>query len=78
MHVIEELFALEMKAKHLDYFVSADERIPICLYGDEGRIKQIIINLVSNALKFTETGSVEVRFDLDYQTEKEVYLSIGN
>lgn len=75
-HVIEELFYLSTKSKNLDYEVSVDEKIPDTLFGDEGRIKQIIINLVSNALKFTESGRIEVSFDLDYQTEIEAYLSV--
>lgn len=75
-HLIEELFYLSTKSKNLDYEVSVDEKIPDTLYGDEGKIKQIIINLVSNALKFTESGIIEVRFDLDYQTKTEAYLSV--
>ncbi|MFR7897384.1 sensor histidine kinase, partial [Turicibacter sanguinis] len=75
-HVIEELFIINTSKKSLDYVVNIDEQIPSVLYGDEARIKQIIINLMSNALKFTEHGKIEVSFDLDYQTENEVYLSI--
>lgn len=75
-HVIEELFIINTSKKSLDYVVNIDEQIPSVLYGDEARIKQIIINLMSNALKFTENGKIEVSFDLDYQTENEVYLSI--
>lgn len=75
-HVIEELFIINTSKKSLDYVVNIDEQIPSVLYGDEARIKQIIINLMSNALKFTEHGKIEVSFDLDYQTETEVYLSI--
>ena len=40
------------------------------------RIKQIIINLVSNAIKFTESGEIRVIFELDYQNETDAYLSI--
>ena len=75
-HVIEELFIINTSKKSLDYVINIDEQIPSVLYGDEARIKQIIINLMSNALKFTEHGKIEVSFDLDYQTENEVYLSI--
>lgn len=73
---IEELFIINMNKKSLNYLVSINEEIPSVLYGDESRIKQIIINLVSNALKFTESGTIKVSFDLDYQTETEIYLSI--
>lgn len=75
-HVIEELFIINTSKKDLNYIVNIDEQIPSVLYGDEARIKQIIINLMSNALKFTDQGKIEVSFDLDYQTETEVYLSI--
>lgn len=75
-NVIEELFIINAKDKNIEYLVTIDESIPSVLYGDESRIKQIIINLMSNALKFTQNGKIEVSFDLDYQTELEVYLSI--
>ncbi len=46
--------------KGLAFEMSVDERLPATLIGDAGRIKQIIINLVSNAVKFTDEGSVKM------------------
>ena len=51
--------------KPIDFVVEIGDRIPSRLYGDEMRIKQIIINLLSNAFKFTKKGSV----DLDITSE---------
>ncbi|MBR1859419.1 MAG: response regulator [Selenomonadaceae bacterium] len=44
--------------KDLQFIVSADENLPTVLFGDEIRIKQIITNILTNAVKYTEKGSV--------------------
>ena len=44
--------------KELEFKVDIDPNIPSMLYGDEGRIKQVITNMLTNAVKYTETGSV--------------------
>jgi signal transduction histidine kinase/CheY-like chemotaxis protein len=46
--------------KPVDFVVKIDDTIPSRLHGDEMRVKQIIINLLSNAFKFTKEGSVEL------------------
>jgi signal transduction histidine kinase len=46
--------------KGLQYDVSIDSGLPTTIKGDRDRIKQIMINLVSNAIKFTETGSIKL------------------
>ena len=51
--------------KGLTFNVDFDQNIPKQLFGDEVRIKQVITNILTNAVKYTETGSVtfSVRFD---------------
>jgi len=51
-------------SKGLAFTLEVDERLPETIIGDYGRVKQIIINLVSNAIKFTDQGSVTVRAEL--------------
>ena len=46
--------------KHLKFYMQVDENLPELLYGDISRIKQIAGNLLSNAAKYTEKGSVTV------------------
>ena len=63
VHLVDsavELFAQQAHSKGLELPAYVDSDIPETLYGDEGRIRQILLNLISNAVKFTEVGGVAV------------------
>ena len=49
------------RLKGLEFIVEVDETIPSKLYGDDVRISQIVMNLLTNAVKYTESGSVTLR-----------------
>lgn len=55
---INSLIFVKMKEKGLTYKLEVDASCPSVLLGDELRIKQVIINLLTNAVKYTEKGSV--------------------
>mgnify|MGYP001165592387 CR=1 FL=1 len=55
--------------KHLDLSWSIDDAIPAYLLGDQTRLKQVIVNLVGNAVKFTEQGAIEVAVSLEGQRD---------
>ena len=78
--VIYDLVSM-MKAraekKGLSFVVKADENIPRVLYGDNIRIKQCILNILTNAVKYTETGSVVMRVDFENIDEDHISLRIA-
>lgn len=53
-----KIMRTKLEEKDLEFNVYIDPNIPECLYGDRLRIKQIINNFLSNAIKYTEKGSV--------------------
>ncbi len=59
---IVNTMSLRMSEKGLSFVVEADKQMPSVLHGDEMRIKQIVMNLLSNACKYTREGHVKLRF----------------
>ncbi|WP_438352009.1 response regulator [Paenibacillus sp. FA6] len=68
------LFAMEAGKKNLelDYFM--DEDIPQVVYGDMNRLRQVLINLISNAIKFTSQGGVYLVVSLQQSNQEHLTL----
>ncbi|MBU1636175.1 response regulator [bacterium] len=61
---VAELFAPRIQGKGLEFPVYVEPEIPLCVMGDPGRFKQIVTNLVSNAVKFTSQGEIRIHCSL--------------
>ena len=53
------MFRVQATAKGIDFVFKRPAVLPLVVYADEKRLRQVLINLLSNALKFTQTGSVQ-------------------
>lgn len=55
-----DLFALQASAKRLELIYHLDDAVPAWIMGDITRLRQVIVNLVNNAVKFTPSGSIAI------------------
>jgi PAS domain S-box-containing protein len=72
-----QLFETKIQEKNLELEVDYDENIPEVLVGDSVRLHQIILNLVSNAVKFTSTGKITVKVKMLSENAEQVNIKFG-
>lgn len=60
---INAIFLAPLRDKNLEFKLGVDESIPETIKGDPLRLKQILLNLVGNSIKFTEKGSIGINVD---------------
>ncbi|MEW6304147.1 MAG: PAS domain S-box protein [Verrucomicrobiota bacterium] len=73
---VVELLAQRAQSKGIEMVSHVLENVPTGVVGDPGRLRQILINLVGNAVKFTDRGEVVVRVQKENESDTHVVLNI--
>jgi signal transduction histidine kinase/DNA-binding response OmpR family regulator len=71
---VSDMLAQKVHEKGLDVACLVHPDVPSWMQGDPGRLRQILLNLVSNAVKFTEKGEVVVRASLDGENDTQATI----
>lgn len=71
------MFSVLLGPKPVDFMIQVDPRIPDELIGDPTRLEQVLLNLGSNAIKFTNEGLIELQIKLTEHTDDQVTLSFS-
>ncbi len=77
LHDLITMFSSEAEKKDLQFLYEIDPTLPSKLHGDEVRLKQIVINMLSNALKYTSEGTVKLTVKKTKEDAEDVSLFVA-
>jgi PAS domain S-box-containing protein len=71
---VNDLMALRAQEKGLEYLSVIHPEVPLLLQGDPVRLRQILVNLVGNSIKFTEHGEIAIDISLEMENETDATI----
>ena len=77
MDELSMIFTDRIGSKDIKLIYELDPDIPRCMIGDSARVRQILINIVNNAIKFTEHGFIRVKVDTETSGEDEYTVNFA-
>ncbi|MBO5372593.1 MAG: DegV family EDD domain-containing protein [Lachnospiraceae bacterium] len=73
---LSEIIRVQLEKKKLDFYLDMDPNLPSVLLGDEKRLKQVFLNILDNAVKYTEEGSVTLSVEREEYNQEEVTVKV--
>lgn len=70
-----DLIKVQAEKKNLELHLDIEKNIPTMMYGDEKRLKQILLNLLDNAVKYTEEGSITLSAAYEKKEDGKAFLT---
>lgn len=74
LDILDQTFGIKAQEKHIQFAIEIAEDVPTNIVGDVIKLKQILINLIGNALNFTKEGGVSLTVSLLDETKDKVRL----
>jgi PAS domain S-box-containing protein len=74
MNDIQQIFSVKAAEKGIQLLATVDESVPEAIAFDEVRLRQILFNMVGNAIKFTEQGHVSIQVSSSWSAEQKIQL----
>ncbi len=73
---IEEMLKIKAQTKNLDFAIQKSNRVPQYIQTDEQKLRQVLINLLANAVKFTQKGQVVLKIDYNQQIPHQISFEV--
>ncbi len=74
---VVNMVQIKTEQNRLDFVVEVEQSLPDCLFGDEVRIRQVLVNILDNAVKYTKEGSVKLLVQGERTQEDSVLLQFA-